>query len=292
MLFQTIASLALLASSASAASAESNRKPYRLAVMAVPGKSLMRRDNGGYQPNQKHCKAGNTCAEACGAGFDQCPGGQADIAHCFNPGAGQSCCTDNSGNSCEPGFYCTHDDKMQTMCCPHDLDLAACAAAFHVPGLVAATAKPVPTTTSTTSSTTSTTTTSTTTSTSSTTSHVSTTSTTTSTTTATTAHNTTTSIASTTSHTPKLTTTTLPTTTFTAHNTTTVPKKTTSCTASMGNTTAWAGHNTTFTSFKPTQTSDTTPIGTSTPTPTKVNAAAASGVSALLLVAAGFIALL
>lgn len=97
MLFQTVASVALLATGATAAAAEA-RQPYRLAVMALPGQSLMRRDTNGYKPDQKQCKAGNTCAEACGAGYAQCPGGKPDVAHCFNQGAGESCCTDNSGS--------------------------------------------------------------------------------------------------------------------------------------------------------------------------------------------------
>lgn len=99
MLVQTIVSAAVLATAANAASHES-RHPYRLAVMALPGQSLMRRGTNGYTPDLKQCKAGNTCAEACGAGFDQCPGGKPDTAHCFNPTAGESCCTDNSGSTC------------------------------------------------------------------------------------------------------------------------------------------------------------------------------------------------
>ncbi|KAG6093690.1 hypothetical protein E4U30_004098 [Claviceps sp. LM220 group G6] len=275
MLFKTIASLAFLATAANAASLEAKRQPYRLAVMPLPGQSLMRRDTNGYKPDQKHCKAGNTCAEACGPTFDKCPSAQPDVAHCFNPAAGQSCCTDNSGNSCEAGFYCTHDDKKQTWCCPHDLDLAACAAAFGVTGLEAATAKPVPSTTSTTSST-----------------HTSTTSTSTSTTSTT---------SSTTSQTPKMTTTSASSTTIMSNTTTTMAQSTTICTASAGNTTAWAGSNSTITTLAPSQPSEAAPLtttdlsaatGPASAIPSTVNAAAASGVSAFLLVAAGFVALL
>ncbi|KAG5916179.1 hypothetical protein E4U61_003885 [Claviceps capensis] len=279
MLFKTIASIAFLATAANAASLEAKRQPYRLAVMALPGQSLMRRDTNGYKPDQKHCKAGNTCAEACGPTFDQCPSAQPDVAHCFNPAAGQSCCTDNSGNSCEAGFYCTHDTKKQTWCCPHDLDLAACAAAFGVTGLEAATAKPVPSTTSTTSSI-----------------HTSTTSTSTSTSTTSTITST-----STTSHTPKMTTTSASSTTIMSNTTTTMAKSTTICTVSAGNTTAWAGSNSTITTLAPSQPSEAIPLtttdlssatGLASAIPLKVNAAAASGVSAFLLVAAGFVALL
>ncbi|KAG6044504.1 hypothetical protein E4U17_000536 [Claviceps sp. LM77 group G4] len=273
MLFKTIASLAFLATATNAASLEAKRQPYRLAVMALPGQSLMRRDTNGYKPDQKHCKAGNTCAEACGPTFDQCPSAQPDVAHCFNPAAGQSCCTDNSGNSCEAGFYCTHDTKKQTWCCPHDLDLAACAAAFGVTGLEAATAKPVPSTTSTTSST-----------------HTSTTSTTSTSTT-----------SSTTSQTPKMTTTSASSTTVMSNTTTTMAKSTTVCTVSAGNTTAWAGSNSTITTLAPSQPSEANPLtttdlaaatGPASAVPSTVNVAAASGVSAILLVAAGIVALL
>ncbi|KAG6009585.1 hypothetical protein E4U21_001952 [Claviceps maximensis] len=276
MLFQTIASLAVLATAANAASTGPQAKPYRLAVMALPGQSLMRRDTSGYKPDQKHCKAGNTCAEACGATYAQCPGGLPDVAHCFNPAIGQSCCTDNSGNSCDAGFYCTHDDKKQTWCCPNGMDLNACAAAFSVAGLVPATAQPAPSTSSTSTSTTSTST------------RISTTSTTSTSTT-----------SSTTSHTPTPTTTSAPLTTAahsttTAQNTTTA-KHTTICSASLGNSTAWAGSNSTIVSLVPTQPSNpgaTTPPDTVPPVVTSTNAAAASGVSALLLVAAAFIVLL
>ncbi|KAG5991808.1 hypothetical protein E4U52_003324 [Claviceps spartinae] len=292
MLFKTIASLAFLATAANAASLEAKRQPYRLAVMPLPGQSLMRRDTNGYKPDQKHCKAGNTCAEACGPTFDKCPSAQPDVAHCFNPAAGQSCCTDNSGNSCEAGYYCTHDDKKQTWCCPHDLDLAACAAAFGITGLEAATAKPVPSTTSTTSSThTSTTSTSTTS-----------TSTTSTSTTSTTTTTTTTTTSSTTSQTPKMTTTSASSTTIMSNTTTTMAQSTTICTASAGNTTAWAGSNSTITTLAPSQPSEAAPFTTTTDLsaatgpasaiPSTVNAAAASGVSAFLLVAAGFVALL
>lgn len=237
MLFNAVASAVLLATAANAAA---KPQPYRLAVMALPGQSLMRRDTAGYKPDQKTCKAGNTCAEACGAGYDQCIGGAAhDIAHCFNPAAGESCCTDDSGNSCEAGYYCTHDDAKQTWCCPNSMDLAACAAAFTVKGkLQAATSKPAP---------------------------------------------------STTSHSTHTTTT--PSTTSEAV-TSVVDKNTTICASSSGKTTAWIGSNSTIsTPVLPTQPSEVPSI-TVVPPPQKTNAAAATGVSALLIVAAGFVALL
>ncbi|KAK2592830.1 hypothetical protein QQS21_009468 [Conoideocrella luteorostrata] len=260
MLFQTIASVAILATAANAASGEVKRQPYALAMMALPGQSLMRRDTNGYTPDQKQCKAGSTCAEACGASYAQCPGGKPDVAHCFDASAGESCCTDNSGNSCEKGYYCTHDAKQQTWCCPHDMDLAACAAAYTVTGLVAATSKPAPTTSSTSS---------------------------------------TSSTISTTSQPPATTSasassTTLSTTTSVPVLTTTAAKNTTISTASTGKTTAWTGFNSTISNGVPTQPSESAPSVTGVPPPanTIINSAAASGVSALLLIAAGVVALL
>ncbi|KAF5123625.1 putative secreted protein [Metarhizium anisopliae] len=251
MLFQTVASIALLATGAVAVEA---RQPYRLAVMALPGQSLMRRDTSGYKPDQKQCKAGNTCAESCGADYQQCAGGNPDVAHCFNPKAGESCCTDDSGNSCQDGYYCTHDTKAQTWCCPKDMDLTACAAAYTISGLVAATSKPPPSTTSQAPTSTS-------------------------------IPPTTTSISiasSTTSSTPVITT---------SENTNTT---TSISTASIGKSTAWTAVNSTISTHVPTQPSAGIPsvTGAPPPAPTNVNAATSSGVSALLLVAAGVLALL
>ena len=235
MLFNTIVAAAVLAGAVNAA--VSDPQPYkpaparRLAVMALPGQSLVRRDTAGYKPNQKHCNAGATCAEACGAEYAQC-GREGDVAHCFSPAAGESCCTDGSGNSCEKGYYCTHDDKKQTWCCPDSMDLAACAAAYTIKGgLEAATSTPQPTTSS---------------------------------------------AVSTSS--PVVTTTAV-------FNTTICP--------SSGTSSAWAAGNSTMSSYTaPSQPTETTPAVVAPPAPTKTGAAASTGVSALLLVAAGFAALL
>ena len=94
MLFRSATSVAILACAASAAA---NPQPYRLAVMPVSGLGLSRRDTLGYQPEEQDCGDGNTCAEACGAGFAQCPS-EDDAIHCFNPEAAQLCCTDGSGS--------------------------------------------------------------------------------------------------------------------------------------------------------------------------------------------------
>lgn len=148
--------VALLASAASAVSA-ARPMPYkpaarRIAYMPLPGQSLARRDTAGYQPEETKCNNpdATTCAGACGNGFTQCAATDKAI-HCFNPAAGQICCPGSNGNSCDAGYYCTHDEKNETFCCPQDMDTKACAAAYTVTGgLVLATE------TSTSSSTTST----------------------------------------------------------------------------------------------------------------------------------------
>ncbi len=90
MHFTTIATFATMAAVAAA-----EAQPYRLAVM--PGMSLMRRVTSGYNPETTKCGAGNTCAEACGTGFAECPS-KDGVSHCYNPGAKQNCCQDGSGS--------------------------------------------------------------------------------------------------------------------------------------------------------------------------------------------------
>lgn len=94
MFFRTVASIAFLAVTASASA---KPQPYKLAMMPVAGMSLVRRDTSGYIPEETVCGDGNTCDEACGAGYTQCASNDAAI-HCFNPEAQQSCCTDGTGS--------------------------------------------------------------------------------------------------------------------------------------------------------------------------------------------------
>ncbi|KAI5463426.1 hypothetical protein BGZ63DRAFT_353876 [Mariannaea sp. PMI_226] len=129
MLFRAATTVAVLAVSVAAQTAQ----PYKLVTGPVLGISLARRDTYGYQPEQSVCGAGNTCAEACGAGFDTCASNDGNT-HCYNPGIKQSCCSDGTGNSCDEGYYCTHDTKMNTWCCPNNLNLVECASKFKVDG--------------------------------------------------------------------------------------------------------------------------------------------------------------
>lgn len=222
MHFTTATAAAVLAFAANVAA---EPQPF-LAVM--PGLSLMRRDTNGYTPDVTKCGNGDTCAQACGAGFAQCPS-EDKVAHCFNPTAKQACCLDGSGNACDDGYYCAHDTNKKSMCCPNGQDLVACAAANSVRGGLQTgaltTSTPTPTSTSTSS----------------------------------------------------------------APITTSAVNTTTPCPSSSGYTTAWTPSNSTITSAVPTMPA----IVPSKPAIVPGNSgAAATGVSALLIVAAGALALL
>lgn len=149
MLVKSVAAFAALTFAANVAA---EPMPYQPSMMKTSARALFgigRRQEVGYQPEQAVCGAGATCAEACGAGYETCSSSDSQV-HCFNPTAGEICCPDKSGNSCDAGYYCTADKQGETWCCPEGMDLAACAAAYSVTGgLVSQT--PVPTTTSTSS---------------------------------------------------------------------------------------------------------------------------------------------
>ncbi|RDA96223.1 hypothetical protein CP533_1721 [Ophiocordyceps camponoti-saundersi (nom. inval.)] len=92
---------------------------------------LIRREDGSaaYQPELAMCKEGmNSCEEACGEGFVQCPvsGGGKDQAHCADRLRGESCCMGGHGQSCAAGFYCTVDTTGNNFCCPQGQDLSTC----------------------------------------------------------------------------------------------------------------------------------------------------------------------
>jgi hypothetical protein len=282
MLFRTIASIALLASASNAAS-QSQVQPYKLIKAPVEGLSFGRRSTPGYQPDQSVCGGGgDTCADACGAGFESCPS-EDNQTHCFNPKAKQSCCFDGTGNSCDKGFYCSHDTKAQTWCCPDAMDLAECAAAYGVEdGLKT---DQLLTTTATTAA--DTTTAEPTTTAVPTTSELETTSSELETT-STTVYITSTSLAST--PTKAATTTAAPTTESVVVKTTTKAEETTIVAPSSGYSTAWSGSNSTIATAAPTQPSESAP-GSAEPSSIS-SGASLTGVSAMLLAAAGAIALL
>ncbi|KAI0888983.1 uncharacterized protein GGS22DRAFT_65616 [Annulohypoxylon maeteangense] len=151
MLFQTVSSIAIMAL-AGQAIAEPVRQPYKLKLAQMSAKSIFgldRRDDGGYSPEQQFCGSGDTCDEACGKGFAQCPS-KDGIVHCFNKAGNQTCCPGKTGDSCDQGYFCSADDKGNTWCCPDSMTLKQCAAAYSLPGSLIV---PTPTSTSTPSST-------------------------------------------------------------------------------------------------------------------------------------------
>ncbi|KAL2131268.1 hypothetical protein VTI74DRAFT_5323 [Chaetomium olivicolor] len=154
MLVRSIAAVAALAFSANVAA---EPMPYKPMNMKMSARELFgRQDNTpGYIPDQTACGTGNTCAEACGAGYETCASKDSQI-HCFNPAAGEVCCPDKSGSSCEAGYYCTADAKGETFCCPHGMDLTACAAAYSITGGLVSQTPPAATSTSTSTTSTST----------------------------------------------------------------------------------------------------------------------------------------
>lgn len=167
-------------------------------------------------------------------------------------------------DSCDEGYYCSHDTKAQTWCCPESMDLAQCAKAYGVKDglktekLMTSTAAPTVATT--------------------------------------TAAPTTTSALETTSTTVYITSTSLAspepatTTKSAVAKTTTKAAKTTIVAPSSGYSTAWSGSNSTIATAAPTQPSESAP-GSVEPS-TISSGASLTGVSAMLLAAAGFFALL
>lgn len=85
MHFKTIALLAL--------AAVTSAEKLRFTRVSPPQFGIVRRQEGGgaYEPEETACGAGDTCAEACGEGFEQCASLDG-VNSCFNPGAGEVCC--------------------------------------------------------------------------------------------------------------------------------------------------------------------------------------------------------
>jgi hypothetical protein len=99
MLFRSVA---VVAFAAQALAYQEEPMPYKPAIMKMSLRQLglVRRDDG-YVPEQTQCGDGNTCAEACGAGYDICPSDGTAI-HCFNPTASETCCPDGTGSMSTP----------------------------------------------------------------------------------------------------------------------------------------------------------------------------------------------
>ncbi|KAI1826499.1 hypothetical protein F4861DRAFT_85927 [Xylaria intraflava] len=126
----------LVAGLAGWALAESRHQPYRPKLVHMAATDVMgiyRRVIEGYSPIQQLCGDGDTCAEACGMGFEQCAS-RDGMAHCYNPLKKQTCCPSGRGDSCDDGYFCTADDGGETWCCPEGLSLEECARKYGLPG--------------------------------------------------------------------------------------------------------------------------------------------------------------
>ncbi|KAI2637119.1 hypothetical protein GGS26DRAFT_471524 [Hypomontagnella submonticulosa] len=147
MLFSAVSSFAIMALAGQAV-AEPLRQPYKLKLARMSTRSIFgldRRQDEGYSPEQQFCGSGDTCAEACGKGFQQCAS-RDDIIHCFNKAGKQTCCPGLTGDSCDDGYFCTADDKGATWCCPDSMTLEQCASAYNLPGSLVSETAPAPST--------------------------------------------------------------------------------------------------------------------------------------------------
>lgn len=142
MFIKTSTALAILAA-ASQVVAEPQPYAARKLMSVRDMFGTVRRDGAdSYSPSQSYCGLGETCAQACGAGYETCTSAD-DAIHCYDPSNQQVCCPDGSGNSCDAGYYCSGTQKGATVCCPDSQSLAECAAAYNVTGtLTRETAKP------------------------------------------------------------------------------------------------------------------------------------------------------
>jgi len=97
MLAKSITALAALTFAVTVAAEPRPYKPQmKMSVKQLFG-VVRRQDNPGYQPEQAVCGDGNTCEEACGAGYQECASKDLEI-HCYNTAAAQTCCPNKSGS--------------------------------------------------------------------------------------------------------------------------------------------------------------------------------------------------
>jgi len=71
---------------------------------------------------RRYCGQGNTCADACGAGYEQC----VSPTMCYNPTVGDQCCS--TGEYCPKGEYCAKTSSGAAVCCTDGVSLADCGA--------------------------------------------------------------------------------------------------------------------------------------------------------------------
>ena len=100
MYFSTSTVLAVLAA---ASQAVAEPAPYKAQnagrmLMSVRDIFAVRRDGAfSYSPSQSYCGLGESCAVACGAGYQTCSSTD-DAIHCYDPSNQQVCCPDGSGS--------------------------------------------------------------------------------------------------------------------------------------------------------------------------------------------------
>ncbi|KUI68619.1 hypothetical protein VM1G_03866 [Cytospora mali] len=151
----SVVAFAAIASQALAKPQPMPYKPVKAFLSAREIFGLDRRDTYGYHPIQSICGAGPSCAEACGEEYLQCPSSDNQL-HCYNVKANELCCGDDTGNSCEDGYYCSGDSTGQTWCCPEGMDLDTCASKYQVTGALHSNSAILPTSTTSSASSTST----------------------------------------------------------------------------------------------------------------------------------------
>ncbi|KAK0701808.1 hypothetical protein B0T26DRAFT_660253 [Lasiosphaeria miniovina] len=140
--FSALAALMLTAAHAAAEPMPSKSNPQFTKMSTRQMFGVLRRADDPYLPTPFSCGTGNTCAEACGAGFETCTATDSQV-HCFDPTAGETCCPDSTGNSCEAGFFCAATTTKSTVCCNNGKSLEDCAKDNKVVGvLVSETAAP------------------------------------------------------------------------------------------------------------------------------------------------------
>ncbi|KAI1436610.1 hypothetical protein GGR50DRAFT_693015 [Xylaria sp. CBS 124048] len=89
----------LAAGLASQTQAEVLLQPYqpKFMQMSAPNVSAFSLDGVvGYSPTQQQCGGGDSCAGACGNGFEQCASNDG-LEHCYNTFESQACCPGGRG---------------------------------------------------------------------------------------------------------------------------------------------------------------------------------------------------
>ena len=80
-------------------------------AMLRRGDAILKRQ--GYYPTTHLCGEGETCAEACGATYVQCP--STSGTYCYDPAVGDHCCRDGSGSQSYPPFYPSYTSRYIDM---------------------------------------------------------------------------------------------------------------------------------------------------------------------------------